>query len=60
MAITLTWLSLIVLIPLAALVIKPWELGLDGVWRTLTDDRVVAAFRLSFGAAAIAAAGSAS
>nr|WP_293495401.1 sulfate ABC transporter permease subunit CysT [Phenylobacterium sp.] len=56
MAITLTWLSLIVLIPLAALVIKPWELGLDGVWRTLTDDRVVAAFRLSFGAAAIAAA----
>lgn len=56
MAITLTWLGLIVLIPLAALVIRPWELGLDGVWRTLTDARVLAAFRLSFGAAAIAAA----
>lgn len=56
MAITLTWLSVIVLIPLAALVIRPWELGLDGVWRTLTDPRVLAAFRLSFGAAAIAAA----
>ena len=56
MAITLTWLGVIVLIPLAALIIRPWELGLDGVWRTLTDERVVAAFRLSFGAAAIAAA----
>ncbi|MDP1736969.1 MAG: sulfate ABC transporter permease subunit CysT [Caulobacter sp.] len=56
MAITLTWLSVIVLIPLAALAIRPWELGLDGVWRTLTDERVVAAFRLSFGAAAVAAA----
>ncbi len=56
MAITLTWLGLIVLIPLAALVVRPWELGLDGVWRTLTDARVLAAFRLSFGAAAIAAA----
>ena len=55
-AITLTWLSVILLIPLAALVIRPWELGLDGVWRTLTDERVVASFRLSFGAAAIAAA----
>jgi sulfate transport system permease protein len=56
LAITLTWLGVIVLIPLAALVIRPWELGLDGVWRTLTDERVVAAFRLSFGAAAVAAA----
>ena len=56
MAITLAWLSVVVLIPLAALIIRPWELGLDGVWRTLTDERVVAAFRLSFGAAAIAAA----
>lgn len=55
-SITLTWLGVIVLIPLAALAIRPWELGLDGVWRTLTDERVVAAFRLSFGAAAIAAA----
>ena len=54
--ITLTWLGVIVLIPLAALAIRPWELGLDGIWRTLTDERVVASFRLSFGGAAIAAA----
>jgi len=56
MTITLTWLGVIVLIPLAALAIRPWELGPDGVWRTLTDDRVVAAFRLTFGGSAIAAA----
>ena len=28
LGITLLWLSLIVLIPLAALVLRPWELGL--------------------------------
>ena len=56
MTITLTWLGLIVLIPLAALVARPWELGPSGVWRTLTDDRVMAAFRLTFGGSAIAAA----
>lgn len=55
MGVTLAWLAAIVLIPLAALAIRPWELGAEGVWRTLTDDRVAAAFRLSFGAAAIAA-----
>jgi len=52
---TLVWLSLIVLIPLAALALRPWELGLSGVLAVLTDDRVVSAFQLSFGAAAIAA-----
>jgi len=55
MGVTLAWLAAIVLIPLAALAIRPWELGAEGVWQTLTDDRVAAAFRLSFGAAAIAA-----
>ena len=52
---TLVWLSLIVLIPLAALALRPWELGLSGVLAVLTEDRVVSAFRLSFGAAGIAA-----
>lgn len=52
---TLLWLTLIVLIPLAALVVKPWELGLAGVLGVLTDARVLAAFRLSFGAALLAA-----
>ena len=55
LGITLTYLSVIVLIPLAALAIKPWELGLSGVWRTLTDDRVAAALKLSFSLSAYAA-----
>jgi len=53
---TLTWLALIVLVPLAALVVRPWELGLAGVWHSVTDPRVLAALRLSFGAATLAAA----
>jgi sulfate/thiosulfate transport system permease protein len=53
---TLAWLSLIVLVPLAALVVRPWELGLAGVWHSVTEPRVLAAMRLSFGAATFAAA----
>ena len=47
---TLAYLGAIVIIPLAALVLKPWSLGLDGVWRELTEPRVLAALRLSFAA----------
>lgn len=53
--VTLAWLSLIVLVPLAALAIRPWELGFYGLWRSLTEPRVVAALWLSFSAATIAA-----
>jgi sulfate transport system permease protein len=52
---TLFYLSAVVLIPLAALVIRPWSLGFDGFWHIVTDHRVFAALRLSFGGAAIAA-----
>jgi sulfate transport system permease protein len=48
------YLSLIVLIPLAALLIRPWELGAEGVWAAVSSPRVVAALSLSFGAAFIA------
>jgi sulfate transport system permease protein len=48
-------LSAIVLIPLAALVLKPWSLGFEGFWSILASPRTLAALRLSFGAAAIAA-----
>lgn len=48
------YLSLIILIPLAALLIRPWEAGADAVWNTVTSPRVLAALELSFGAAAIA------
>jgi len=52
---TLAYLGLIVVLPLTALVVRPWELGLDGVWATLTEDRVLASLRLSFGTAVLAA-----
>jgi len=55
MGFTIFYLSVIVLIPLAALVIRPWSAGFDGFWRVATDHRVLAALRLSFGAAAIGA-----
>jgi sulfate transport system permease protein len=51
----LTYLSIIVLLPLAALVLRPAEAGLAGYLGALVDPRVLAALRLSFGAALIAA-----
>ena len=51
---SLFYLSVVVLIPLAALIARPWELGLDGFWNAVTQPRVLAALELSFGAAAIA------
>jgi sulfate transport system permease protein len=53
---TLTYLSLVILIPLAALVIRPWELGFGGFVAAITQPRVLAALQLTFGAALIAAA----
>ncbi|HEY8947523.1 MAG TPA: sulfate ABC transporter permease subunit CysT [Rhizomicrobium sp.] len=52
---TLFYLSAIVLLPLTALLLKPWALGWSGFVAAITDDRVVAALKLSFGGAAIAA-----
>ena len=45
---TLTYLSLIVLIPLGALVLKSATLGLPGFWEVITEPRTLAALRLSF------------
>ncbi len=45
------YMSLVILIPLAALLVRPWELGLTGVWEAVTAPRVLAALKLSFGAA---------
>ncbi|NTV71414.1 MAG: sulfate ABC transporter permease subunit CysT [Azonexaceae bacterium] len=53
---TLTWLSLIVLIPLAAVFIKSAELTLDQFWYVVTTPRVVASYKLTFGASLAAAA----
>jgi sulfate transport system permease protein len=52
---TLFYLSVIVLIPLLALVIRPFELGWDGFWMAISTPRVLASLRLSFGMSLLAA-----
>ena len=52
---TLLYLSLIVLIPLAGVFFKSANLGWDGIWHVVSSPRVLAALKLSFGAAAIGA-----
>jgi sulfate/thiosulfate transport system permease protein len=52
---TLSYLSLFVLIPLAALGIKTAQLSPAAFWATVTDPVVVASYRLTFGASAVAA-----
>jgi sulfate transport system permease protein len=53
---TLTYLGLIVLIPLGALVLRSSALGFAGFWALATDARTVAALKVSFGLSLIAAA----
>lgn len=47
---TLLYLSLVVLIPLSALILKTTELTWEQFWATVTDPRTLAAYKLSFGA----------
>jgi sulfate transport system permease protein len=56
LGVTVTALSLVVLIPLAALAFKAAGVGPAEFWRIATNPRTLAALRLSFGAAFIAAA----
>ncbi len=49
------YLSLLVLIPLAALPIKSASLGWQGFWDAVASPRVVASYKLTFGASLIAA-----
>ena len=53
---TLTWLSLIVLIPLSAAFIKTSSLSWEQFWLVTTSPRVWASYKLSFGASLLAAA----
>jgi sulfate/thiosulfate transport system permease protein len=53
--VTVTWLTLIILIPLAGLVLNSASLGIDGYMQLLTDERTRNALRISFGCAFIAA-----
>ena len=53
---TLAYLSLLVLIPLAAVFLKTAELTFAEFWNVVTAPRVVASYKLSFGMSLLAAA----
>ena len=53
---TLTYLSLIVLIPLSAIFLKASTAGWSAFWHTVTEPRALASYRLSFGASLVSAA----
>jgi sulfate transport system permease protein len=52
---TLLYLSLLVLLPLSAVFIKTWALTWPRFWEIVTEPRVVASYRLSFGASFLGA-----
>jgi sulfate transport system permease protein len=52
---TIFYLALIVLIPLSAVFLKTFTLTWNAFWNAVTSERVVASYRLSFGASLIAA-----
>jgi sulfate transport system permease protein len=52
---TLFYLSALVLLPLAALVLSASKLGLSGIWELVTEPRTLAAMGLTFGASFVAA-----
>jgi sulfate transport system permease protein len=51
----LTYLSLIVLLPLAAVFWKTWGLSWEAFWAIVSEARVVASYKLSFGLSFLAA-----
>jgi sulfate transport system permease protein len=55
LAFTLTYLGLLVLIPLAGLFLKAAEMTAPAFWEAVSNPRAMAAYRLSFGASLIAA-----
>ena len=55
MGYTVVYLSLIVLIPIAALFLKATEMSWHDFWRLVTTDRALAAYKMTFGAALTAA-----
>jgi sulfate transport system permease protein len=52
---TIFYLALLVLIPLSSIFLKTFTLSWESFWHTVTSERVMASYRLSFGAALIAA-----
>ena len=56
LALTLTYLSLLVLIPLSGLFLKTAGMTWEAFWAAVGNPRALAAYRLSFGASFVAAA----
>jgi sulfate transport system permease protein len=52
---TVFYLGLIVLIPLSAVFLKTFTMTLDAFWAAVTSARVVASYKLTFGASLVAA-----
>jgi sulfate transport system permease protein len=52
---SMLWLSLVVLVPLLALLVRAAGLGPAGWWKIASDERVLRALELSFGTALVAA-----
>ncbi|CAK0761955.1 sulfate/thiosulfate ABC transporter inner membrane subunit CysU [Azospirillaceae bacterium] len=55
LGVTVTWLSLVVLLPLAALILSAAGLGWSGFWGKVLTPRVFSAFEVSLGTAFLAA-----
>lgn len=52
---TVFYLSVIVLIPMSAMVLKSTTMGWPAFWAAVSSPQVIAAYKLSFGASAVAA-----
>ncbi len=55
LGVTLTYVGAIILLPVAALIARPWEHGVSGFFAAILQPRTLAALRLSFVAAFLAA-----
>ena len=52
---TIFYLALIVLIPLSAVFLKTFTMSWEAFWSAVTSERVMASYRLTFGASLLAA-----
>ncbi|MDR1030241.1 MAG: sulfate ABC transporter permease subunit CysT [Treponema sp.] len=55
LGLSLTYMSLLILIPLSALILYATRLSFNDFWRIITDPRVIAAFKISFSSTFFAA-----
>ncbi|MDR1163125.1 MAG: sulfate ABC transporter permease subunit CysT [Candidatus Accumulibacter sp.] len=55
LGLTLTYLSILILLPLSGLLFRSASLGLDQFWRIATSAQAVASYRVTFGASFLAA-----